>query len=69
MVRESGAALDRGAEHRDVLLRLADSLKLDVVQASGLIRTLPSNNSPTRLARALAETRSHHQDQHHPGAA
>jgi TnpA family transposase len=30
-------------------------LKLGVVQASGLIRTLQTNNSPTRLARALAE--------------
>jgi TnpA family transposase len=37
------------------MLRLAGSLKLGVVQASGLIRTLQTNTSPTRLARALAE--------------
>jgi TnpA family transposase len=43
------------AEQWDDLLRLAGSLKLGVVQASGLIRTLQTNNSPTRLARALAE--------------
>jgi hypothetical protein len=43
------------AEQWDDLLRLAGSLKLGVVQASGLIRTLQINNSPTRLARALAE--------------
>ena len=42
-------------EQWDDLLRLAGSLKLGVVQASGLIRTLQTNNSPTRLARALAE--------------
>jgi hypothetical protein len=30
-------------------------LKFGVVQASGLIRTLQTNNSLTRLARALAE--------------
>ena len=43
------------AEQWDDLLRLAGSLKLGVVQASGLIRTLQTNNAPTRLARALAE--------------
>jgi TnpA family transposase len=42
-------------EQWEDLLRLAGSLKLGVVQASGLIRTLQTNNSPTRLARALAE--------------
>ena len=42
-------------EQWDDLLRLAGSLRLGVVQASGLIRTLQTNNSPTRLARALAE--------------
>jgi TnpA family transposase len=31
------------------------SLKLGVVQASGLARTLQTSNSPTKLARALAE--------------
>jgi len=43
------------AEQWDDLLRLAGSLKLGVVQASRLIRTLQTNNAPTRLARALAE--------------
>ena len=43
------------AEQWDDLLRLAGSLKLGAVQASGLIRSLQTNNSPTRLARALAE--------------
>jgi TnpA family transposase len=43
------------AEQWDDLLRLAGSLKFGVVQASGLIRTLQTNNSPTRLARSLAE--------------
>ena len=35
------------AEQWDDLLRLAGSLKLGVVQASGLIRTLQTNNAPT----------------------
>lgn len=58
-------ALDRLARDRvntkliveqwEDLLRLAGSLKLGVAQASGLMRTLQTNNSPTRLARALAE--------------
>jgi TnpA family transposase len=43
------------AEQWDDLLRLAGSLKLGVVQASGLARTLQTGNSPTKLARALAE--------------
>ena len=42
-------------EQWEDLLRLAGSLKLGVAQASGLMRTLQTNNSPTRLARALAE--------------
>jgi TnpA family transposase len=37
------------------LLRLAGSLKLGVAQASGLMLMLQTNNSPTRLARALAD--------------
>ncbi len=43
------------AEHWDDLLRLAGSLKLGLVQAGGLIRTLQTNDRPTRLARALEE--------------
>jgi len=58
-------ALDGLARHRakmplvvqnwDDLLRLAGSLKLGTVQAAGLIRTLQTNDRPTRLARALEE--------------
>ena len=43
------------AEQWDDLLRLAGSLKLGVAQASGLMRMLQTNNSPTKLARALAD--------------
>ncbi len=43
------------AEHWDDLLRLAGSLKLGLVQVSGLMRTLQTNERPTRLARALEE--------------
>lgn len=43
------------AEHWDDFLRLAGSLKLGVVQAGGLTRTLQTNDRPTRLARALQE--------------
>jgi TnpA family transposase len=43
------------AEHWDDLLRLAGSLKLGVVRAVGLTRTLQTNDRPTRLARALQE--------------
>ena len=43
------------AEHWDDLLRLAGSLKLGLVQAGGLMRTLQTNDRPTRLARALDE--------------
>ena len=42
-------------EQWDELLRLAGSLKLGVAQASGLMRMLQTNNSPTKLARALAD--------------
>jgi len=58
-------ALDSLARHRvkmplvvqnwDDLLRLAGSLKLGTVQAAGLIRTLQTNDRPTKLARALEE--------------
>lgn len=43
------------ALHWDDLLRLAGSLKLGLVQAAGLIRTLQTSDRPTRLARALEE--------------
>lgn len=46
---------ERIAEHWDDLLRLAGSLKLGTVQASGLIRTLQTKDRPTRLVRALEE--------------
>ena len=39
----------------DDLLRLAGSLKLGLVQAGGLIRTLQTNDRPTKLVRALEE--------------
>ena len=42
-------------EHWDDLLRLAGSLKLGTVLASGLIRTLQTKDRPTKLARALEE--------------
>jgi TnpA family transposase len=42
-------------EHWDDLLRLAGSLKLGVVRATGLTRVLQTNDRPTRLARALQE--------------
>ncbi len=43
------------AENWDDLLRLAGSLKLGLVQAGGLIRTLQTNDRPTELGRALEE--------------
>ncbi|HEY5305717.1 MAG TPA: Tn3 family transposase [Pseudolabrys sp.] len=43
------------AQHWDDLLRLAGSLKLGLVQAAGLMRTLQTNDRPTRLARSLEE--------------
>jgi TnpA family transposase len=43
------------AQNWDDLLRLAGSLKLGLVQAAGLMRTLQTNERPTRLARALEE--------------
>jgi TnpA family transposase len=43
------------AQHWDDFLRLAGSLKLGLVQVSGLMRTLQTNDRPTRLARALEE--------------
>lgn len=42
-------------DHWDDFLRLAGSLKLGVVQAAGLTRTLQTNDRPTKLSRALQE--------------
>ena len=47
--------LDLIAEHWDDLLRLAGSLKLGRVPATGIMRTLQTGDRPTRLAQALAE--------------
>ena len=47
--------MDMITEHWDDLLRLAGSLKLGLVQDGGLMRTLQTNDRPTRLARALQE--------------
>ena len=43
------------AEHWDDLLRLAGSLKLGVVQATSIMRTLQVGDRPTKLAQAVAE--------------
>ena len=43
------------AQHWDDLLRLAGSLKLGRVPATGMMRTLQVGDRPTRLAQALAE--------------
>jgi TnpA family transposase len=43
------------ARHWDDLLRLAGSLKLGRVPATGIMRTLQAGDRPTRLAQALAE--------------
>jgi TnpA family transposase len=42
-------------EHWDDLLRLAGSLKLGLVQATSIMRTLRVDDRPTRLAQAVAE--------------
>ncbi len=42
-------------QHWEDLLRLAGSLTLGTVQAAGLIRTLQTKDSPTKLARAVEE--------------
>ena len=47
--------IKRIAEPWDDLLRLAGSLKLGVVRAAGITRTLQTNDRPTKLARALQE--------------
>ncbi len=43
------------AEHWDDLLRLAGSLKLGVVHATSVMRTLQIGDRPTKLAQAVAE--------------
>jgi hypothetical protein len=43
------------AEHWDDMLRLAGSLKLGVVQAMSVMRTLQIGDRPTKLAQAVAE--------------
>jgi hypothetical protein len=43
------------AENWDDLLRLAGSLKLGVVQATSIMRTLQIGDRPTRLAQAVAD--------------
>ena len=47
--------LDRIAPHWDDVLRLVGSLKLGLVPASGIMRTLQIDERPTGLARAIAE--------------
>ncbi len=47
--------LDLIARHWDDLLRLAGSLKLGLVQATSIMRTLQVGDRPTRLAQAVAE--------------
>jgi TnpA family transposase len=47
--------MDLIARHWDDLLRLAGSLKLGLVQATAIMRTLQVGDRPTRLAQAVAE--------------
>ena len=47
--------LDRVAPHWDDVLRLIGSLKLGLVPAMGIMRTLQVDDRPTRLAQAIAE--------------
>jgi TnpA family transposase len=47
--------MDLMARHWDDLLRLAGSLKLGLVQATSIMRTLQVGDRPTRLAQAVAE--------------
>ena len=48
-------SLGRIEAHWDDLLRLAGSLKLGLVPATGIMRTLQVGDRPTKLAQALAE--------------
>jgi len=47
--------MDLTARRWDDLLRLAGSLKLGLVQATSMMRTLQVGDRPTRLAQAVAE--------------
>ena len=47
--------LDRITPHWDDVLRLVGSLKLGLVPAMGIMRTLQVDDRPTRLAQAIAE--------------
>ena len=47
--------LHRITPHWDDMLRLAGSLKLGLVAATGIMRTLQVGDQPTRLAQAIAE--------------
>ena len=47
--------LDRVTPHWDDVLRLVGSLKLGLVPAMGIMRTLQVDDRPTRLAQAIAE--------------
>jgi TnpA family transposase len=47
--------LQKIAPHGDDMLRLAGSLKLGRVPATGIMRTLQAGDRPTRLAQAIAE--------------
>lgn len=48
-------SLDRITPHWDDVLRLIGSLKLGLVPAMGVMRTLQADERPTRLAQAIAE--------------
>ena len=48
-------SLDRITPHWDDVLRLIGSLKLGLVPAMGIMRTLQIDERPTRLAQAIAE--------------
>ena len=48
-------SLKKITPHWDDMLRLAGSLKLGRVPASGIMRTLQAGDRPTRLAHAIAE--------------
>jgi TnpA family transposase len=49
------ASFDRVTPHWDDVLRLIGSLKLGLVPAMGIMRTLQVDDRPTRLAQAIAE--------------
>lgn len=53
--RNTSVSVDRIKSHWDYFLRLAGSLKLGRIPATGIMRTLQVGNRPTQLALALAE--------------